>query len=164
MGLKLGGKVAIWSIDDKGKYAKVSMSTQTKDKENHYFTDWSNKFVSLFGNAYEAVKGITLNEDAKEHLDCRIGWGYERTGENGSKFMQTPMEITNNYDKSKNTLYTNYAIYDLTVTKGKKNDADDQDEEQKEVTPAEEQPAQSGLVGLDFLNIPDGYGSELPFK
>lgn len=163
MGLKIGGKVAIWSIDDKGKFAKVSMNTQSKDKEGHYFTDWSNKFVSLVGNAYEAVKGITLNEDAKEHLDCRIGWGYERMGDNGSKFMQTPIEITNNYDKTKGILYTNYAIYDLEVIKSKKHDIEDQDE--KPTTTEDEtptpQPASNGLVGLDFLNIP---GADLPFK
>lgn len=164
MGLKIGGKVAIWSIDDKGKFAKVSMNTQSKDKEGHYFTDWSNKFVSLFGKAYEAVKGITLNEDAKEHLDCRIGWGYERTGENGNTFMQTPIEVTNNYDKAKNTLYTNYAIYDLEVIKSRKHDVEDQDEQPTEDATPTPQPASNGLVGLDFLNIPNNTGTELPFK
>ena len=171
MGLKSGCKVAIWSIDDREKFCRVSMNTQSKDKEGHYFTDWSNKFVSLFGKAYEAVKGITINEDAKEHIDCRIGWGYERTGENDKKFKQIPFEVTNNYDKEKKILYTNYAVYDLEVIKKHEGEEVQETEESAEnVTPTEEtsqpteQPkANNGFVGLDFLNIPEGYNPNLPF-
>jgi len=162
MGLKPGGKVAIWSIDDKGSFAKANLSTQSKDKEGHYFTDWSNKFCNLFGKAYEAVKDTIINEG--EHIDAHIGWGYERTGENDTKFMQIPFEVTNKYDKSKGILYTNYAIYDLELKKGS-NSGSSESSSSSPKTEQKDEPASNGLVGLDFLNIPDTNAlADLPFK
>lgn len=172
MPLESGHKVTIWSIEDKGTYARASLSGQKKDKDGQYQTDWSNSFCTLYGKAYEEVKGKEFEYDKKTHIDAKIGWGYEteRETSDGRKYTkkQAPFSVSNN--KANGTLYTNYAIYDMTLVNSKSH-SDDVEETNEEstttkenVTPVET-PSQNGLVGLDFLNIPDGFvGAELPFK
>lgn len=178
MPLESGHKVAIWSIEDKGTYSKASLSSAKKDKDGKYQTDWSNAYCTLFDKAYEAVKGINFTKDENKRIDARIGWGYDRSNNKGQTYKQAPFSVSNNYDKSKGILYTNYAIFDLEVIKSNKSDSNDteQVQEQKpveEANPFEQnvtkeettsQNTQNGLVGLDFLNIPDGFGDNLPFK
>lgn len=178
MPIESGHKVTIWSIEDKGTYARASLSGQKKDKDGNYQTDWSNPFCTLLDKAYEAVKGIEFSKDDGKHLSARIGWGYDRVHSNGKTYKQAPFSVTNNYDKVKKIQYTNYAIYDLSLTnqKGSADTSDDQVEVANNTvdsTPIENnvtesqpvaQPATNGLVGLDFLNIPDTLDAELPFK
>lgn len=177
MPLESGHKVTIWSIEDKGTYSKASLSGQKKDKNGQYQTDWSNPFCTLYGKAYEAVKGIEFTKEENKHISARIGWGYEIEKPDGKKYRKAPFSVTNNYDKVKKINYTNYAIWDITLLNSKSN-ADDEEESgevvegtgntDENVTP-QETPSQNignGLVGLDFLNIPDGFGdnSSLPFR
>jgi hypothetical protein len=174
MPLESGHKVTIWSIENKGTYSKASLTGQKKDKSGQYQTDWSNPFCTLFGKAHDAVKDITLDTEAKEHVSARIGWGYDVDCEtdDGRKYTkkQAPFSVSNNYDKAKKINYTNYAIYDLELIKANKSENDNATVEEsnpfeQNMTAEQEksQPATNGLVGLDFLNIPDG-ASELPFK
>lgn len=169
MPLESGHKVTIWSIEDKGTYAKASLSGQRKDKDGKWVTDWSNPFCTLLGKAYEEVKGHFFEKDNSTHINARIGWGYDVESDDGRKYRKAPFSVTNNYDKVKKINYTNYAIWDMTLTKS---DSDTDSEsnvpaeepapfEQKSVQPT---PASNGLIGLDFLNIPDSVDSELPFK
>ena len=177
MPLESGHKVTIWSIEDKGSFSKASLTGQKKDKEGKYQTDWSNPFCTLFGRAHDAVKGITLDTDAKEHISAKIGWGYEVDCEtpDGRKYTkkQAPFSVSNNYDKVKKISYTNYAIYDLEIVKSDKKEKENVETETVE-TPASQEmeteqpvlssPSTNGLVGLDFLNIPDTLDDKLPFK
>lgn len=171
MPLESGHKVAIWSIEDRGTYAKASISGAKKDKDGKYQTDWSNPFCTLFDKAYESVKGYNFTKEDNKRLDARIGWGYERHTENGKIYKQAPFSVTNNYDKAKATLYTNYAIYDLELIDSNRpqetvetteNTVCGNDNVTTEETKS--QPTSNGLVGLDFLNFPDGLDSQLPFK
>ena len=175
MPLESGHRVTIWSVENKGTYSKASLTGQKKDKSGQYQTDWSNPFCTLFGRAHDAVKDITLNTEAKEHITAKIGWGYEVESEtaDGKKYTrkQPPFSVSNNYDKVKKQSYTNYAIYDLELIKANKGDNNDTTVEEanpfeQNVTPQEttSQNAGNGLVGLDFLNIPDTLDSQLPFK
>ena len=171
MPLESGHKVTIWSIEDKGTYARASLSGQKKDKDGQYQTDWSNSFCTLYGKAYEEVKGKEFEHDKKTHIDAKIGWGYEteRETSDGRKYTkkQAPFSVSNN--RANGTLYTNYAIWDMTLVNSKSH-SDNASAETTEV--AKEQPAPvqqtnnmlSGTVGLDFLNIPGNIDSQLPFK
>lgn len=167
MPIESGRKVAIWSIEDKGTYAVASLSTTKKDKSGSYSTDWSNKFCWLQDKAYENTKGLVISEG--EHVDARIGWGYDRTASNGNTYKQSPFSVTNKYDKEKKTMYTNYSIFDLEVSNGSKGKpeetTDDTVSTETNVTQEETEshPASNGFVGLDFLNT-EGFNNELPFK
>ena len=146
MGLKAGGKCAMWSIEDKGGYAVANLSTSKKKKDSkEYETDWRNGFVWLLDKAYENLKDFKLGES--EFMEIRIGKGYEKTAENGKTFYQSPIEICSNYVKEKNREYTNYRIYDAEPIISNKD---------KEDSKAE--------TNTDFMNIPDSFDNDLPFK
>ena len=59
-------------------------------------------------------------------------------------------EVTNKYDKEKNTTYTNYVIFNFEDVDGNTNGG---------LKPVGNKP--SG--GDGFMNIPDGIDEELPF-
>ena len=105
--------VKVWEVEDKGNYHIVSLSTSKKNKEtDKYETDFSNKFVRFIGTAHK------LAADLKEGDVIKLG----------------SCEVTNKYDKEKNTTYTNYLVYSF----------------EKE--------------GDNFMNIPDSIDEELPFN
>ena len=82
--------VKVWEVENKGNYHIVSLSTSKKNKDtNEYETDFSNKFVRFIGTAH------TLAADLKKGDTIKLG----------------SCEVTNKYDKEKNTTYTNYLVY-----------------------------------------------------
>lgn len=82
--------VKVWEVENKGNYHIVSLSTSKKNKDtNEYETDFSSKFVRFIGTAH------TLASDLKKGDTIKLG----------------SCEVTNKYDKEKNTTYTNYLIY-----------------------------------------------------
>lgn len=120
----------------------------------------------------EAIKGIEFSNDDDKHISAKIGWGYDTETSDGKQYKQPPFEVTTKYDKANNRNYTNYAIYDMTLIQ-----KNNRVEEVTEPTLTEEKPAPiaqeqepspfnmlSGTVGLDFLNVPDNFGTELPFR
>jgi len=137
MGFRSGSYVKLWKVEKgNGNFyvAEASTSKKAKDREGKeiqengkvkYETDWSNKFVRLVGTAAKQAENLKDGDSAKIE-SC---------------------EVTNKYDKEKNTTYTNYVIYAFS------------DGEQK--------PESSKNTASDtsFVNIPDGVNDEeLPFN
>lgn len=120
--------VKVWEVENKGNYHVVSLSTSKKNKEtNEYETDFSNKFVRFIGTAH------TLAADLKKGDVIKLG----------------SCEVTNKYDKGKNTTYTNYLVYSF----------------EKEGSNSSSNANQSAPKSSDgFMNIPDGIDEELPFN
>lgn len=95
MGFRNGAYAKIWSVEDKGNFTKVNLSTSKKIKDSNpvaYDTDFSS-FVSLVGDAHKKAKEtIGINSGDRIHiLDC---------------------ETTTKYDKAKDIKYTNHTIFD----------------------------------------------------
>lgn len=119
--------VKVWEVENKGNYHIVSLSTSKKNKDtNEYETDFSNKFVRFIGTAH------TLAADLKKGDTIKLG----------------SCEVTNKYDKEKNTTYTNYLVYSFEK-EGDNNSANNN---------------QSASKNDGFMNIPDGVDEELPFN
>lgn len=118
--------VKVWEVEDKGNYHIVSLSTSKKNKEtDKYETDFSNKFVRFIGTAHK------LAADLKEGDVIKLG----------------SCEVTNKYDKEKNTTYTNYLVY--SFEKEDDNSNSNQSAAKKDDS---------------FMNIPDSIDEELPFN
>ena len=118
--------VKVWEVENKGNYHIVSLSTSKKNKDtNEYETDFSSKFVRFIGTAH------TLAADLKKGDTIKLG----------------SCEVTNKYDKEKNTTYTNYLVYSFEK-EGDNNSNNNQSA-----------PKNDG-----FENIPDGVDEELPFN
>ena len=118
--------VKVWEVENKGNYHIVNLSTSKKNKDtNEYETDFSSKFVRFIGTAH------TLASDLKKGDTIKIG----------------SCEVTNKYDKEKNTTYTNYLVYSFEK-EGDNNSNNNQSA-----------PKNDG-----FENIPDGVDEELPFN
>lgn len=117
--------VKVWEVENKGNYHIVSLSTSKKNKEtNEYETDFSNKFVRFIGTAH------TLAADLKKGDTIKLG----------------SCEVTNKYDKEKNTTYTNYLVYSFEKEGGNTNNQS------------------STKADNSFMDIPDDADSELPFN
>ena len=118
--------VKVWEVEDKGNYHIVSLSTSKKNKEtDKYETDFSNKFVRFIGTAHK------LAADLKAGDVIKLG----------------SCEVTNKYDKEKNTTYTNYLVY--SFEKEGDNPNSNQSTAKKDDS---------------FMNIPDSIDEELPFN
>lgn len=120
--------VKVWEVENKGNYHIVSLSTSKKNKDtNEYETDFSNKFVRFIGTAH------TLAADLKKGDTIKLG----------------SCEVTNKYDKDKNTTYTNYLVYSF------EKEGDNSSSNANQSTPKSND---------GFMNIPDGIDEELPFN
>lgn len=118
--------VKVWEVEDKGNYHIVSLSTSKKNKEtDKYETDFSNKFVRFIGTAHNLAANLKVGDVIK------LG----------------SCEVTNKYDKDKNTTYTNYLVYSF------EKEGDNSNSYQLEAKKAE-----------GFMKIPDDVDSELPFN
>lgn len=129
MGFGTGKFAHIWKLENKGNYHVAEMSTSKKNKETEqYETDWANKFVRLVGTAHQQADSLDISKNVK------IG----------------ACEVTNKYDKEKNTTYTNYVIFGFEdVNNGSSQSL---------------RPTPSNASSDGFMNIPDGIDEELPFN
>lgn len=128
MGFGAGKFVHIWKLENKGNYHVAEMSTSKKNKETEqYETDWANKFVRLVGTAHQQADSLDISKNVK------IG----------------ACEVTNKYDKEKNTTYTNYVIFGF--------------EDANNGSSQSSKSATSNTSSDGFMNIPDGIDDELPF-
>ena len=119
--------VKVWEVENKGNYHIVSLSTSKKNKDtNEYETDFSSKFVRFIDTAH------TLASDLKKGDTIKIG----------------SCEVTNKYDKDKNTTYTNYLVYSFEK-EGDNNNSNNQS------TPK---------IDNSLIDIPNNEDSELPFN
>lgn len=130
MGFGKGNFATIWRTEDKGRYTVAEMSTSKKNKEtDQYETDWNNKFVRLVGTAHDQAKNF------KERERVKIG----------------SCDVTNKYDKEKNTTYTNYVIFGFEDVNGSNSKSNNKQ-------------SSSSVDKGGFMNIPDGVDEELPFN
>jgi hypothetical protein len=130
MGFKNGGYAKVWAVEDKGNYSVVELSSSKKNKETgEYETDFSNKFVRFIGTAHKEAGKLGRNDSIK------LG----------------DIEVTNKYDKTKNTTYTNYMVYSFEKSEGNGGNTNNKAKDTK--------PAKG-----EFMNIPDGIDEELPFN
>lgn len=125
MGFRTGAYATIWEVKKgAGNFTDVRLSISRKNKQtNQYETDFSG-FARMIGMAHQNA-GTLKERDRIKIVDC---------------------DVTNHYDKEKNTTYTNFAIFSFE-------EADNQ---------ANTGTSQTGADG--FMNIPDGIDEELPFN
>ena len=92
MGLRTGCIATIWQVEPKEKYTRVKFSISKKNKNtNAYETDFSG-FANFVGQAHaEAAK---LKERDRVKLE--------------------EFEVTNKYDKEKQTTYTYYSVFKIS--------------------------------------------------
>lgn len=127
MGFSAGKFAHIWKLENKGNYHVAQMSTSKKNKEtDQYETDWQNNFVRLVGTAHTQADNLDISKNVK------IG----------------SCEVTNKYDKEKNTTYTNYVIFSF----------EDVNSNSSKTTAA------SKPKDTSFNDVPDGDDEELPFS
>jgi hypothetical protein len=127
MGFGTGKFGRVWKIENKGNYHVAEMSTSKKNKQtDQYETDWANKFVRLVGTAHNQIESMDISKSVK------IG----------------ACEVTNKYDKEKNTTYTNYVIFGFEDVDGG-----------NQATKPNTKPADTS-----FMDIPAGSDESLPFE
>lgn len=126
-GQLVGGWAKIWKVKDKGNYSVAQVSV-SKKKDDGYETEFQHNFVRLVGKAHEIGKNI----------------GQPQGGVN---IQILSCDVTNRYDRDKNTEYTNFVIYDFAMnnTSAPKNVAPEKKDD-------------------GFMNVPDGIDEELPFN
>lgn len=94
MGFRENAYAKIWSVDNKGTYSKVNLSTSKKVKgvePAEYETDFSG-FVNFVGNAQKKIDSIGLSENDRIRIIA--------------------CETTTRYEKAKGVKYTNFTIFD----------------------------------------------------
>lgn len=134
MGLRSNGFYAtVWEVKEgSGNYADVRISTSRKDPKDDkkYITDW-NGYVRFVGAAKD--KAIDLKKGDRIHV--------------------TNFEVTNHYDKPKNTTYTNVAVFAVEEA-GARTGGNDSVSTSSAATDKD-----------GFMNIPDSVEDEgLPFN
>lgn len=126
MGFRQGAYAKIWKIEDKGNYHVAQMSISRKNKDTGvYDTEWQNNFVRLVGTAHQQIATMDISRNVK------IG----------------SCDVTNKYDKDKNTTYTNYVVFNFE---------DNPDGGSKPAAPKPTAPN-------DFVSVADNVADELPF-
>ena len=103
MGFRSGAYAAVFSVKKgKGKFYDVNLTTSKKDKATgDYNTDFRGFGVRFIGGAADT---IAKYEGKTGSPICRIKLG--------------DVEVTNTYDKEKNTTYTNYAVFSCEIADG----------------------------------------------
>lgn len=90
MGLKTGCVATVWSVEDKGKYSDVRISTSRKDKTTQVWNTDFSSYVRFVGSAHEFSKQLSPKDLIRINQ----------------------FEVTNKYDKEKKVTYTSYAVFD----------------------------------------------------
>ena len=146
MGFSVNSYAKVWSVEDKGRYSVVELSVSKKAKDENgneikgadgksvYNIEFSSKFVRFVGKAHELAKTLQKNDSIKI-LNC---------------------DVTNKYDKEKNTTFTNYVVFDAEASQYNNSNRGNGNSQKTSNN-------QSGNDG--FMNIPDDVGDEgLPFN
>jgi hypothetical protein len=117
MGFRQGAYAKIWEVDDETgyKYATCQMSVSRKDKDSgEYKTEFQDGYVRLIGNAYDAIEEYLEENDIPERgLSVKI----------------SSCDVTNNYDKKKEKLYVNYAVFGMKIADEDGNFPDDDEDD-----------------------------------
>ena len=129
MGFRKDAYATVWEVKPgNGNWDDARMSISRKDKNTgDYYTEWSG-WVRLIGDAHN--DSHLLGEKTRIKLgDC---------------------DVTNKYDKEKQTTYTNYALFGFELAD---NDGGSQQSSSSQPTADAD----------GFMNIPDDIDDELPF-
>lgn len=93
MGFRQGAYAKVWKIEDKGNYSVGQVSISRRNEEtNVYETEFQDGFVSFVGTAHNEIKGVQIPK-------------------NGLAIKISSCDCTNCYDKEKNIMYENHAIF-----------------------------------------------------
>lgn len=99
MGFRQGAYAKIWQIKNDGKYPRIQISVDRKEKDsdppvyNKEFSGWA----TLFGNAQKNVDSISERDTIKIN-SC---------------------DVTTYYDKGREVEYVNYKIFDFELAGNK---------------------------------------------
>lgn len=92
-----GGFVRVWSVEDKGNYSLVKLSSSKKRRDGEgYETDFQDGFVRFIGSAHEKAKELN-------------------PGEKGVTIQLTSCEATTPLDPKTNKVYHNYAVFAFNI-------------------------------------------------
>ena len=102
MGFRSGSYASVFGVKKgNGNYYDVNLATSRKDKNTgNYNTDFRG-FVRFIGSAADTISKYAGKDGTPV---CRIKFG--------------DVEVTNSYNKEKNTTYTNYAVFSCEVING----------------------------------------------
>lgn len=98
-----GNYATVWSVEDKGNYSIVELSTSAKNRDGDYETDFSHKFVRFIGKAHEAASSLQRKDRIKLG-----GCG-----------------VTNFYDKKKDREYVNFKVFDFETPDDRRRKVED---------------------------------------
>lgn len=129
MGFRSGAYATVWEVrQGEGNYTGVRLSISRKEKETgEYYTVFS-AWTRFIGSAH------THANELGERSRIRLG----------------DVDVTNKYDKEKETTYTNYAVFSFEDANGGGTSS----------------PKSSDGVQVDeagFMTVSDEYMDELPF-
>lgn len=95
MGFHNGTYATVWSVEDKGNYTKVQLSTSSKNRETgDYETDWSD-YANFVGGAHKLAQSTGLKKQDR----IKIIGGDEK----------------NRFDKDNKRKYYNHVVFEFEV-------------------------------------------------
>ena len=105
-----GAYATVWTIEDKGTYTKVILSTSRKNKEtDKYETDF-NDYVSLVGQAHQLAKNLKPRDRIRlGNVNCSNWYNKEKDRKyyNFVAFSYEPVSSYNSTTESVQTTTTN---------------------------------------------------------
>ena len=109
MGFRQNAFARIWSVNDEGKYSTANISVSRKNKEtDNYVVEFNDGYVRLVGAAHEAAKQLGL--PTREQFNPQ--------SHKGVAIKIISCDVTNNYDKKTQKLYTNCAVFEFELPDG----------------------------------------------
>lgn len=99
MGFRNNCYASIWSVEPKGTWTKVRLSTSRKNRDTGEYEQDFSGFVSFVGNANAKAQQL------KERDRIRLG----------------DVDVTTRYDKEKNREYVNYTCFSFEMADAQNN-------------------------------------------
>lgn len=93
---RTGGFARIWTVEDKGNYSSVKISTSKKRKDGSYETDFQDGYVRFIGSAHEKVQELNVPDK-------------------GIAIQITSCEVTTPYNAETKKGYTNFAVFAFDI-------------------------------------------------
>ena len=95
MGFRQGAFARVFSAEDKGRYSICRLAISKKNKETgEYEQEFSDGRVKFVATAHKQIKELTIPYNG---VTVKLG----------------SVDVTNKYDKNRNTTYTNYVVFNL---------------------------------------------------
>lgn len=95
MGFRQGAFARVFSAEDKGRYSICSLAISKKNKETgEYEQEFSDGRVRFVATAHKQIQKLTIPHNG---VTVKLG----------------SVDVTNKYDRNRNTTYTNYVVFNL---------------------------------------------------